>query len=145
MTQENSLMGLSLKIDEKFIMNTAKDIIQAGVIAALGDKDAIIKSVIESILDKQVDENGNPPRYSSDSKYSLLQVFVNKAVKETAKEAVREIVEENRDEFKKLLKKHLSSAKSLDEFTKSFVDGTINSLEDKWRSTINVTIAKPKE
>ncbi len=139
-----NIVGLDLKIDEKFITETAKEIIQAGVVSALGNKDTLIKSVINSILAKKVDENGNEPRYSSDGKYSLLDVYVNRAVRETAKEVVQEIVEENRAEFKKLLKKQLTSATALDAFAKSFVEGTIDAIGNNYRSRIEITVDKSR-
>lgn len=135
-----NLIGLNLQVDEQLIAESAKNVIQAAVVAALGDRDALIGSIVNTILNKEVDEDGNKPRYSSDKKYSLLEVYVKRAVMTAAKEAVQEMVEENRSEFKKLLKKQLTESKTLDTFTRSFVDGAMEAVSNKYRAKIDIHI-----
>jgi hypothetical protein len=145
MSKDGRLMGLNLEIDEQYIAEVARTTIQAAVVAALGDKERLLTSVVGGMLAKKVDANGNVSSYSSDNKFSLLEAFVLKAVSDTTKEVVKEIVEENRVEFKKLLKKQLTTASNLDAFTKSFVDGTVNAIGDRYRSKIEITIDKSRD
>jgi len=139
-----NLIGLNLEVDEQLIAESAKNVIQAAVVAALGDKDALVRAVINSVLLKKVDETGKVSSYSHENKHTMLEAFVLKAVRETAKEVVQEIVDENRTEFKRLLKKQLTEAKTLDAFTRSFIDGAMEAVSNKYRAKIDIHIDNEK-
>lgn len=141
----SNLMGLELKIDEKYIAETAKKIIEAGVLSALGNKEELVSQVITSILSTKVNKEGDVSSYDSENRYTLLDIYVKNAVIETAKEVIREIVDENRTQLKRMFKEQLSSESSLELFVKSFVDNTVSSLEDTWRSRIEFHIDRPSE
>jgi Glu-tRNA(Gln) amidotransferase subunit E-like FAD-binding protein len=138
--KSGNLIGLNLEVDEQLIAESAKSVIQAAVVAALGDKDALIASVLNSILNKKVKADGTVSNYRDENKHTLLEVYVERAVRETAKEVVQEIIEENRSEFKRLLKKQLTEAKTLDAFTRSFVEGSMEAVSNKYRASININI-----
>lgn len=141
----SNLIGLNLQVDEQLIAESAKNVIEAAVVAALGDKEALIRSVVNYALNKKVNSEGIVSSYTSENKYSLLQVMVEKAVRQTAMEVVGEIVEENRAEFKRLLKKQLTEAKTLDAFTRSFIDGAMEAVSNKYRASISINVDKSRD
>jgi len=145
MNNNGKLIGLNLEVDEQLIAESAKNVIQAAVVAALGNKDDLVRSVVNYVLMKRVDENGKVSSYDRENKYTVLEAFVLSAVRETAKEAVQEIVEENRAEFKRLLKKQLTETKTLDAFTRSFIDGSMEAVANKYRANININIDNSRD
>ena len=140
-----NLIGLNLEVDEQLIAESAKNVIQAAVVSALGNKDDLVRSVVNFVLMKKVDQNGKVSSYSSDNKHTLLETFVMSAVRDTAKEVVQEIVEENRAEFKRLLKKQLTEAKTLDAFTRSFIDGATEAVANKYRAKIEINFDNSRD
>ena len=145
MNNNGKLIGLNLEVDEQLIAESAKNVIQAAVVSALGNKDDLVRSVVNFVLMKKVGEDGRVSSYERDNKHTLLEAFVLSAVRETAKEVVQEIVEENRAEFKQLLKKQLTEAKTLNAFTRSFIDGSMEAVANKYRASININIDNSRD
>lgn len=135
-------MGLDLKIDEKYIGEIVKNVVQASIVEALGVKDELVQTAIKTMLMTKVDKNGKVSSYSSDNKFNLIDYYVHSTVKELCNEMVVEILNENRDALKSELKKQLSSARSIEAFTKSMIDATVENLESSWRPSLTVQFEK---
>lgn len=137
-----NLIGLNLEIDENVIARSVNTAIEAAIIAALGDKEQLVQSVVSHVLNQKVNSEGKMSSYSSDNKFTLIDVIVRKAIHKTAVELVEEIVEENRTEFKRILKKQISQSKTLDDFVKSFIDGAVSAAQDKYRARLEFIYRK---
>lgn len=135
-------MGLDLKVDEKYIGEIVKNVVQASIAEALGAKDDLVNTAIKTMLTTKVDRNGKVSNYSSDNKYNLIDYYVHSTVTDVCKEMALEIIQENRDALKAELKKQLSSERSVEAFTKSMIDSTMENLNREWSPSITVQFDK---
>lgn len=138
----NNIMGLDLKIDEKYIGEVVKGVVQSSIVEALGAKEELVNSAVRSMLLTKVDKNGKVSNYTSDNKFNLIDFYVHQTMTELCKEMALEIIQENRDSIKQELKRQLSSERSVEAFTKSMIDNTIENLESSWRPSIVVKFDK---
>lgn len=72
--------------------------LHASILAAMGQRDQLIGSIVTTIMNTRVAENGEPSRY--DSAKPLITWMCEKAIKETALEAIKEWFTNNRAEMK---------------------------------------------
>ncbi|MDR4318422.1 Uncharacterised protein [Niallia circulans] len=138
----SNIMGLDLKVDEKYIGEIVKNVVQASIAEALGAKDDLVNTAIKTMLTTKVDRNGKVSNYSSDNKYNLIDYYVHSTVTDVCKEMALEIIQENRDALKAELKKQLSSERSVEAFTKSMIDSTMENLNREWSPSITVQFDK---
>ncbi|WP_110928391.1 hypothetical protein [Bacillus massiliglaciei] len=134
----NNIMGLDLKIDEKYIGEIVQGVVQSSIAEALGKKDELVSTAIKTMLMTKVDKSGKVSSYSSDNKYNLIDYHVHTTVTELCKEMVKEILDENRESLKEELKRQLSSQRSIEAFTKSMIDSTVENLSNKWNPSLTV-------
>ena len=135
-------MGLDLKIDEKYIGEIVKNVVQASIAEALGAKDDLVHTAIKTMLMTKVDKNGKVSTYSSENKFNLIDYYVHSTVTEMCKELAVEIITEHREAIKKELKKQLSSERSIEAFTKTMIDKTVENLNNEWQPSIEVNFEK---
>ncbi|MED3792092.1 hypothetical protein P4571_06545 [Niallia alba] len=138
----SNIMGLDLKVDEKYIGEIVKNVVQASIAEALGAKDDLVNTAIKTMLTTKVDKNGKVSNYSSDNKYNLIDYYVHSTVTDVCKAMALEIIQENRDALKAELKKQLSSERSVEAFTKSMIDSTMENLNREWSPSITVQFDK---
>jgi len=138
----SNIMGLDLKIDEKYIGEIVKNVVQASIAEALGAKDDLVHTAIKTMLMTKVDKNGKVSTYSSENKFNLIDYYVHSTVTEMCKELAVEIITEHREAIKKELKKQLSSERSIEAFTKTMIDKTVENLNNEWQPSIEVNFEK---
>lgn len=139
----SNIMGLDLKIDEKYIGEIVSNVVKSSIVEALGKKDELVHTAVKTMLMTKVDKNGKVSNYSNENKFNLIDYYVHSTVTEICKEMAVEIIQENRESIKKELKMQLSSERSIEAFTKSMIDNTIENLNSEWRPSIQVNIEKP--
>ncbi|QBP06983.1 hypothetical protein [Virgibacillus phage Mimir87] len=140
-----NLMGLDFNIDENAIGEVVKTVVQSSIVEALGSKEQLVEQAVKTMLSTKVNEDGKEPRYSSDKKYNLIEYHVQKAVSGLLKELVAEMLEENREAFKKEFRKQLSSNRSIESFTKSMIDGTVENLNNRWSPSMTINFNEKDE
>jgi hypothetical protein len=138
----SNIMGLDLKIDEKYIGEIVNNVVKASIVEALGAKDQLVGTAIKTMLMTKVDKSGKVSSYSSENKFNLIDFYVHTTMTEMCKEMAVEIISEHRDSIKEELKKQLSSSRSIEAFTKSMIDGTIENLERSWSPAITIQFDK---
>jgi len=138
----SNIMGLDLKIDEKYIGEIVKNVVQSSIVEALGAKDELVHTAIKTMLMTKVDKNGKVSNYSSDNQYNLIDFYVHSTMTDICKEMALEIIQENRDSLKEELRKQLSSERSVEAFTKSMIDSTMENLNKEWSPSITVQFDK---
>lgn len=138
----NNIMGLDLKIDEKYIGEIVSNVVKSSIVEALGAKDKLVHTAIKTMLMTKVDKNGKVSSYSSDNKFNLIDYYVHSTMTEVCKEMALEIIQENREALKTELKKQLSSERSVEAFTKSMIDSTMERLNSEWSPSISVQFDK---
>lgn len=108
--------------------------LQASVVAALGRSDQLVGGIVQSILNTQVDSNGNPSRYSSDK--PLITWMAEKAVKEASQEAIKEWFALNREVIKKEVMVALK--KNQKAMAEKFVMGMCDESAKQYHTTVEV-------
>ena len=108
--------------------------LQASITAALGRADQLVGSVVQSVMNTQVDSNGQRSTYGS--AVPLITWMAESAIKDAAKEAIKEWFADNRDKLKVMLKKEIEkNAKGMAE---AMVLGVSKSLECKYTATVDI-------
>lgn len=137
-----NIMGLDLKVDEKYIGEIVKNVVQASIAEALGAKDELVHTAVKTMLMTKVDKNGKVSNYSNENKFNLIDYYVHSTMTDICKEMALEIIQENREALKAELKRQLSSERSVEAFTKSMIDSTMERLNNEWSPSITVQFDK---
>lgn len=137
-----NLMGLDFSVDQNAINNVVETVIKSSIVDALGAKDQLVEQAVKTMISTKVTEDGSTPRYSSDKTFNLIEYQVRKAVSGLLKELIGEILEDNREAFKKEFKKQLSSNRSIEAFTRSMIDGTVENLNNRWSPSMTINFSE---
>lgn len=138
-------MTASLSIDTQYIEGEVNRIVKAAIVAALGNRDEIIRKAIDNTIDSYVDERGNPCKKDSYRALPYLNYLAEKTVENVVREAMAEVVDENREAFKTEIKKAIGKRKWKNDMAQSFVQMIIDDTKSDWRMPVTVSIEKPKE
>ena len=64
---------------------------------------------------------------------------------EEVRRQVHALVEERREDIAKMIREVIYSDKTLDAFTSSFTKSVVESIDNRWYPTIDVTFNKPED
>ncbi|RGR75488.1 hypothetical protein DWY25_04430 [Holdemania filiformis] len=145
MANESSLFGLDLKIDQEAITGVIKQMVNAGIVQALDEKNNIASSIVNQVLSMKVDDEGKVSSYSSYNKYTLLEYYVKQMIKDEAVNVIKEVMEEKREDIRGMIKREMSKKATIDSFYKAFLSGVVDSIDSTYRTTINVSVNKKEE
>lgn len=140
-----NVIGLDLKVDEKYIADSVQDVVKAAIVQALGDPNAIIKNAVDNSINKYVTKNGEPANSDSWGAIPFLDWLATSVITETAREVVKEVVNENKAQFEEAIKKQLSTKKFRDDLAGRFLQTVLDSTEKDWRMPIEVKFECKKE
>ena len=140
----SNIVGVNLDIDNNYLTEAVKQTVMAGIAECL-NKDKIVSGLINTLLETKVDKNGNISSYRSDNTYTLLEVYVNKILRQSIREELISLVEEKKPQLKELIRKELNKKATLDKFVDSFLQANLNNLSNDWRTTINLEYKKAEE
>lgn len=114
--------------------------LQASIVSAMGKADQMVAQVVNTVLNSNVDNNGDPVRYSSGGGTPLITWIANDAIKKAALEAVQEWFADNREEMKKHLRLAIkNNAKGMAE---AFVLSMSKAAECTYSTKIEVLVNK---
>lgn len=139
-----NMIGLDLKVDEKYIEASVQEIVKSAITQALGDPTKIVKNAVDSAIGTYVNEEGKECRKDSYRARPYLDWLATKTIEETAREVMREVVEENKDLFKEEIKKQLSARCFRESVAESFVKLLIDNSENKWQMPVLVKFEPEK-
>lgn len=139
------MLGLEMKLNEKFIEESVHDIVKAAIAQALGEPTAIINAAIDSALTSYVDDKVERCRKDSWKARPYLDYMAEKTIEETVREVMLEVIEEDKQYFKDEIKKQLSTKKFRENITAQYLQSIINATENSWKMPISVNFEKPKE
>lgn len=145
MANESSLFGLDLKIDQEAITGVIKQMVNAGIVQALDEKNNIASSIVNQVLSMKVDDEGKVSSYSSYNKYTLLEYCVKQMIKDESLNVIKEVMEEKREDIRGMIKREMSKKATIDSFYKAFLSGVVDSIDSTYRTTINVSVNKKEE
>ena len=139
-----NIVGIDLNIDDNYLNEAVKSIVMTGIAETL-DKDKIVSGLANAVLETKVDESGEISSYSRDNRYTLLEVYVNKMIREIVKEEMKKLVEEKRPKMQEIIRKELNKKATLDKFVDAFISSNLDNLDNNWRTKISVEYQKDNE
>lgn len=140
----NNIMGIDLKLDQEYIKASVEEIVRAGIVQALGNPEAIVKTAVDKTINMKVDNDGKPTTSSYNS-LSYLNWLANKTVEKVVRESITEIVQEQAEEIKAIIKKQISSKQFLNDMSAQFLKSVMESTATAWRTPVTVVFEKPKD
>ena len=114
-----------------------------GIVESL-DKDKIVSGLVNTVLETKVDKDGCISRYSSDNTHTLLEVYVNKMIRDIIKEEMKKLVEEKRPKMQEIIRKELTKKATIDKFVDAFISSNLDNLDNDWRTQISIEYEKNK-
>lgn len=140
----SNIVGIDFNIDNNYLNEAVKNIVMTGIAETL-DKDKIVSGLVNTVLETKVDERGKISSYSSDNKYTLLELYVNQMIRELVKEEMRKIVEEKRPKMQEIIRKELNKKATIDKFVDAFISNNLDNLDSNWKTEISVKYDKEKD
>lgn len=140
---ENNLMSLNLSAD--MIKPIIEKTIQANVLSALNGWESVVTNMVNAILTTKVDSSGNISTYSSENKYTWIEVNLNRRIKELVEDEVKKQIEKSADAIRDAVRKQITSRAGSNAIAKAVVDGLIGTFEKSWNSRINISFDKNED
>lgn len=141
----NNIVGVNLNVDKDYLQEAVKQTVLMGISESLNGKNEIVSQIVNSVLQTKVDRTGKVSSYSSDNKYTLLEFYVNEMLTDVVKEEIKNMIEEKRTECADIIRKELNKKANINKFVDNFIDSTSKSLEQSWKTTININYKKESE
>lgn len=138
-----NIVGIDLNVDNNYLNEAVKSIVMTGIAETL-DKDKIVNGLVKAVLETKVDEEGRISSYSSDNRYTLLEVYVNNIIREIVKEEMKKLVEEKRTKMQEIIRRELNKRATLDKFVDAFISNNLDNLDSNWKTKISVEYEKIK-
>ena len=139
-----NIVGIDLNVDNNNLNEAVKSIVMTGIAETL-DKDKIVNGLVKAVLETKVDKEGRISSYSSDNRYTLLEVYVNNIIREIVKEEMKKLVEEKRTKMQEIIRRELNKRATLDKFVDAFISNNLDNLDSNWKTKISVEYEKDKE
>ena len=139
-----NIVGIDLNVDNNYLNEAVKSIVMTGIAETL-DKDKIVNGLVKAVLETKVDKEGRISSYSSDNRYTLLEVYVNNIIREIVKEEMKKLVEEKRTKMQEMIRRELNKRATLDKFVDAFISNNLDNLDSNWKTKISVEYEKDKE
>ena len=138
----SNIVGVNLNVDKDYLQEAVKQTVLMGISESLNGKNEIVSQIVKSVLDTKVDKTGKISSYSSDNKYTLLEVYVKNMLTEVVKEEIKSMIEAKRGECAEIIRKELNKKANINKFVDSFIDSTSKALDSTWKTTININYEK---
>lgn len=130
--------AVKLEIATEVVRPIIEAQIQAAIVRELNNTPNLVEKMIEAAMLEKVSSDGRKSNYSSDNRYSYIDVLAQKAIRDSAQQAMQEWIKENQAKLKRELKRQLASHP--EELAASFIAGLTKSAESDWRMTTNITL-----
>ena len=118
MSNEN----LTIQINPDLATPIVEKKIQAAIIEALGCQEKFIENVAQRLVSQKVNREGKISSYSWDNKHDMVEIFLEKAVRDAVIEAIHEYVKAHNVEVKAAVARLLKNKPS--KLSKALVDAT---------------------
>lgn|SRR3990167_10055322 len=125
------------------IQQALENSIQAGIVAALGGTEVIVRKMVGEILSEKVTEHGGKPSYSNEAKYTYLEWLTTSTIREAVKLAFVKMVTAQTDELEKMVSAQLQQ--DSDGLARALVTGLTKHLKVSGDYRINIEIKREDE
>ena len=133
-----NIIGLDLNIDQNYLADAVKQTVIMGISESLNGKNEIVSQIVKMVLTTKVDKTGKISSYSSDNKYTLLEFYVQKMIKEVTAEEMQKIVDEHRDDITKAIRSELAKKVNYSKFVDAFIDNVSSAVSNSWCPRIEI-------
>lgn len=140
----SNIIGVNLDMDDNYLNEAVKNIVMTGIVESL-NKEKIVSGLVNTVLETKVDKDGRISSYSSDNKYTLLELYVNNMIREVVKEEMKKLVEEKRPKMQEIIRKELNKKAVINKFVDAFLTSNMTNLDNNWRTKITLEYDKIKE
>ena len=139
----NNILGVDLKLDQEYLAKAVQDLVKTSMAEALDSKESIIQgAIIEIINTKVTASDGKVDTYGYRDSVPLIEYTLRQAIVEMTKKTINEEVESKKEIIAEMVKKELSKKATLNKFVESFINNTAKTLENSWKTKINIDFEK---
>lgn len=117
--------NVSLTISREIVNPIVNAKIQEAILAAMGGGDTLITKTVDYLFNQKVDSTGKVSSYSSENKFTWLEVTVTNQIRKAVEDATKEILLERQDALKSAIVRQLSSRKGIEQFAEAILKGTV--------------------
>lgn len=140
-----NIVGLDLNIDQDYLANAVQQSVMMGIAESLNGKNEIVSQIVKMVLSQKVDKSGKISSYSSDNKYTLLEFYVMKMLKDVTAEEMQKMVDEHREEISKAIRTELAKKVNYNKFVDAFIDNVSSAVSNSWCPRIEVSFDQSKD
>lgn len=140
-----NIVGLDLNIDPDYLSEAVRQTVIMGISESLNGKNEIVSQIVKMTLNTRVSDKGTISSYDRDNKYTLLEYYVRKMIKEVTAEEMQKIVDERKPEITKAIRDELSKKVNYTKFVDAFISNVANAINDTWVPKIEVNFEKRKD
>ena len=147
MAENNNLMGLNLSVNSELIADAVRETIIASIAEGLGNKDAIIREFVNSVLTDRVcvEDGSRPQGYRNEKTCSRLEYTIRKAITEVAKEELMNMVEEQKPVLRELIRKEFAKKNVQSGLVQMFMDSMKDTIAYPYRTKINIDFERDRD
>jgi hypothetical protein len=133
--------NVEIKVGKELIEPIIRAKINAAIIDALGDPEALLSHMVNRAMQTKVNENGKIDKYSSYNKYDFVEVLCKKEIHKAVVIAVREWITSHGPQIEKAVAAHMN--RKTNPFAKALVSGLKEACMKNW--TFDVVMKLPNE
>ena len=135
-------MSGMIQLDQKLVDSLIKEHLSAAVISTLSEKkDVLLRSLADTVLNLKVNADGRVSNYSSENKFSWIEITLNKELRGVILASVKEQLEAIKPDIEKAIKKEV--AKSGSAIAKAIMGGFTEALKVDYK--FNITLSPGRE
>jgi hypothetical protein len=140
-----NIVGLDLNIDQDYLANAVKQTVMMGISESLNGKNQIVSQIVSMVLNTKVDKSGKISTYSSDNKYTLLEFYVMKMIREVTTEELQNLVNEHREDITKAIRTELAKKANYNKFVDRFINNISDAVSNTWVPKIEVQFEQHRD
>ena len=140
-----NLVGLDLKLDEKYLAESVAEIVRAAIVQALGDPTEIIKNSVNSVCNQYVNDRGEKCNKDSWHSKPYLEYLAERTIEKTVREEMEKVIEENKGQFTEEIRNQLRTKRFRENTAEAFIDTMLRSSEVTYKMPITVNFDRRDE
>lgn len=140
-----NIVGLDLNIDQDYLSEAVRQTVIMGISESLNGKNEIVSQIVKMTLNTRVSDKGTISSYDRDNKYTLLEYYVRKMIKEVTAEEMQKIVDERKPEITKAIREELSKKVNYTKFVDAFIGNISSAINNSWVPKIEINFDKRKD
>lgn len=134
------MSDVQLTISKEVVAPIVEAKIKEAILGALGGKESVIEKVVNEILNKKVSSNGTLSSYSSDNKYSWIDIVLTKTIQEQTEAAIKEHLATASIPIKEAIIKNLQSKKGAEMAAQALLSALNGTFQSSWTSSIKIDL-----